>query len=194
MEPSTSTTLVVVGEEAPTAIRSLHRYANVRAASFHDPAGAQEPADASRRPLPSDADVARWSAGATTPYLVHDHDPLAHVASAWVEFFDEQATLEVLELEIARAVEAAGRRLIAVPDYYVVIHPEALPPTWRHWWLGVVAGASPSRVIPWDDADDGSLARLLRRLPTGRAWPEVEEWLPGVPMQVPDRAGLGGAA
>lgn len=186
MEGSTSTTLVVVGDEAPAAIRSLERLANVRAASFHDV------------PDASDADVARWSAQATGPYVVHDHDPLGHVASAWVEFFEEQITLGVLELEIDRAIDAAGRHLIAVPDYYVVIHPEALPTTWRHWWLGVIAAASPTRVIPWPAPDpdhaDESLVPLLRALPTGRAWPEVETWLPSVVRQVPDRAGLDGVA
>jgi len=186
MEGPPSTTLVVVGDEAPAAIRSLTGFANVRAASFHDV------------PDASDEDVARWSAHSSEPYVVHDRDPLGHVASAWVEFFEEQITLGVLELEIDRAVEAAERHLIAVPDYYVVIHPEALPATWRHWWLGVIATASPSRVIPWPapgqrDLGD-SLAGVLRRLPTGRAWPEVESWLPRVVGQVPDRVGLDGAA
>lgn len=186
MDGPASTTLVVVGAEAPAAIQPLTRLANVRAASFHDV------------PDASDADVVRWSAHSAEPYVVHDRDPLGHVATAWVEFFDEQITLGVLELEIDRAVEAAERHLIAVPDYYVVIHPETLPVTWRHWWLGVIATASPARVIPWPAPDpdraDESLVRLLRRLPTGRAWPDVESWLPTVVSQVPDRVGLGGAA
>jgi hypothetical protein len=78
-----------------------------------------------------------------------------------------------------------------VPDYYVVIHPETMPVTWKHWWLGVLAVASPNRVIPWPDAD-APLARLLSRLPTARAWPDVEPWLRGVTGAVPDRVGLGG--
>ncbi|WP_395244027.1 hypothetical protein ACGGZK_18185 [Agromyces sp. MMS24-K17] len=179
MEPPVSTTLVVVGEEATTAIRSLERFPNVRAASFPDARGA------------SDDEVARWSAASDRPFVVHDRDPLGHVAAAWVEFFDDQSSYGVLELEIARAVQAAGRKAMSVPDYYVVLHPESLPTTWKHWWLGVLADASPTRVIPWPDADD-SLARLLRKLPTGRAWPRVDEWLPGVAGQVPDRVGLGG--
>jgi hypothetical protein len=190
MDGSPSTTVVVVGEDAQAAIAPLAGLANVHATSFHEHRGA------------SDADVARWSAATTAPYVVHDRDPLGHVAAAWVEFFDEQATLGVLELEIDRAIAAADRHLIAVPDYYVVVHPETMPITWRHWWLGVIATASPTRVIPWpgsgfdaSHADaDASLVRLLRRLPTGRAWPEVESWLPGVVTQVPDRVGLGGAA
>ena len=178
MEASASTTLVVVGDEATSAIHALEGFANVRAASLSDA---------------SDVEVARWSASSDAPYVVHDHDPLAHVAAAWVEFFDDQSTFGVLELEIERAVEAVERHAISVPDYYVVVHPETLPVTWKHWWLGVLAVASPNRVIPWARPDD-SLARLLRRLPTARAWPEVEPWLRGVTAAVPDRVGLGGAA
>ncbi|GAA1778815.1 hypothetical protein [Agromyces lapidis] len=175
MEAPASTTLVVVGDETTEAIHALEGFANVRAATLPDA---------------SDTDVARWSAAAGAPYLVHDHDPLAHVAAAWVEFFDDLSTYGVLELEIARALEAAGRHDLTVPDYYVVIHPETLPVTWKHWWLGVLASASPSRVIPWPAAD-ASLAQLLRRLPAARAWPEVDAWLPSVAAAVPDRVGLG---
>jgi hypothetical protein len=175
MEAPASTTLVVVGDEATSAIHALEGFANVRALAFDG--------------IPDD-EVARWSATADAPYLVHDRDPLAHVAAAWVEFFDDQSTYGVLELEIDRAVDAAERHAISVPDYYVVLHPEALPTTWKHWWLGVLAAESPSRVIPWPDADE-SLAGLLRHLPTGRAWPDVESWLPRVAAAVPDRVGLG---
>jgi hypothetical protein len=109
-----------------------------------------------------------------------------------VEFFDDQSTLEVLQLEIAMTVEAVGRHEITVPDYYVVLSPETMPTTWMHWWLGVLASASPTRVIPWPAAD-ASLAELLRHLPTGRAWPEVDRWLPRVVTAIPDRVGLPGA-
>ena len=124
MEAPASTTLVVVGDEATSAIHALERYANVRAATFDD--------------APDDV-VTRWSASAAEPYVVHDHDPLGHVANAWVEFFDDQSTYGVLELEIDRALDAAERHAISVPDYYVVLQPENLPVTWRHWWLGVLA-------------------------------------------------------
>src|SRR6187397_2505973 len=114
MEAPASTTLVVVGDEATSAIHALERFANVRAATFSDA---------------SDDEVARWSASAGAPYVVHDHDPLGHVAAAWVEFFDDQSTFGVLELEIDRAMEAVERHAMNVPDYYVVLHPETLPIT-----------------------------------------------------------------
>jgi len=178
MEAPGSTTLVVVGEEATTAITALDGLANVESASFLEA---------------TDAEIAKWSATSAAPYVVHDRDPLGHVASAWVEFFDDRSTLEVLQLEIDLTVKAAARHEISVPDYYVVLQPETLPTTWMHWWLGVLATASPTRVIPWPAAD-ASLADLLRHLPTGRAWPDVERWLPHVVTAIPDRVGLPGAA
>ena len=80
-----------------------------------------------------------------------------------------------------------------MPDYYVVLEPEAIRGTWLHWWLGVLASASPNRVIPWAPGE-ASLASLIRGLPTARAWPDMHEWLPKVVRAVPDRVGLGPAA
>ena len=178
MVSPSSTTLVVVGDQDGAAIRSLAGHANVRAASL---AGAD------------DDEIARWTRGSTTPYLVHDRDPLEHVAAAWVEFFDDQSTMGALRLEIDRAVDALKAGSASIPDYYLVLRPGELPPTWKHWWLGVVAQASPSRVIPWDE-HERPIARMLRQLPTGRPWPEPASWLPGVATAVPDRVGLEGAA
>ncbi len=169
-----STTLVVVGGD-DQVLRALGRHPNVQAMSL---AGRD------------DDEIARWSRGATTPYLVHDRDPLEHVAAAWVEFFDDRSTLGALELEIDRAIDALTSGAATIPDYYVVVEPETMAPTWRHWWLGVMAQASPSRIIPRREADP-SLARLLRRLPTGRAWPAVDPWLRSVTAAVPDRVGIG---
>ena len=174
MAGPSSTTLVIVGDEADAALRTLDGLANVRTAHL--------------RSVP-DTDAARWTSTGNTPYLVHDRDPLEHVAAAWVEFFDDVATLGSLELEIERMLVALGREAVSLPDYYVVLAPETLPPTWKHWWLGVMPQASPTRVIPWSDSD-ASLVRLLRRLPTGRPWPTPEPWLRGLTHTVPDRVGL----
>jgi hypothetical protein len=169
-----STTLVVIGESAPDALRPLAGLANVRARSL---SGWE------------DADATAWERSVSTPYLVHDHDPLAHVAAAWTEFYDDAATLEVLQLEIDRLIADLDRGTASLPDYYVVLAPETLAPTLRHWWLGVMSSASPTRVIPWSDPE-ASLRSLLRRLPTGRPWPDYDPWLRGVPTSVPDRVGL----
>ena len=178
MEAPGSTTLVVVGEEATTAIGSLAGLANVESASF------AELADA------TDAEVVTWSTTSHAPFVVHDRDPLGHVAAAWVEFYDERSTLGVLQLEIEQVIEQVARHRIRVPDYYVVLEPESLQGTWMHWWLGVLAAASPNRVIPFAPGD-ASLAGVIRHLPTARAWPEVDRWLPTVVKAVPDRVGPG---
>ena len=73
-----------------------------------------------------------------------------------------------------------------MPDYYIVAEPESLSPTWKHWWLGVLPKAAPTRVIPWG-AGSTPLAGVLRQLPTGRPWPTPEPWLRGVAWAVPDR-------
>lgn len=174
MEHPSSTTVVVVGDGAADALRPLDRLANVRARSL---VGWE------------DEDAARWGQGGATPYLVHDRDPLGHVAAAWEEFFDDLATLETLVLEVDRAIDALDEGRASIPDYYVVLEPESLGPTRKHWWLGVVSSASPQRVIPWSDPD-ASLAALLRRLPTGRPWPDHARWLRGMTSAVPDKAGL----
>ena len=172
MGSPSSTTVVVIGDEAESALHALDGLANVRVGRL--------------RTIP-EVDAARWASGAHTPYVVHDRDPLEHVAAAWVEFFDDLSTLEILELEIERVLVALERDVMSMPDYYIVLAPESLPTTWKHWWLGVMPHASPNRVIPWSDSE-ASLAKLLRRLPTGRPWPKPEPWLRGLTHRIPDSA------
>jgi hypothetical protein len=172
----TSTTIVVVGTGAPGTLGAMHRYANVSAAVFTDD---------------SDDEVRRWVSGVHSPYLAHNRDPLAHVAAAWVEFFDDQATLGTLDLEVDRVLAAFRRQDVAMPDYYVVTEPESLSPTWQHWWLGVLPQAAPTRVIPWGEATTGSLGRALRNLPASRPWPNTDHWLHEVARTIPARLATG---
>ena len=173
-----STSLTVIGDGAPALIGALEHLPNVRIAEFGE----------------VDDDYAdRWIARTQAPYVVHDHDPLRHVASAWVEFFDDLATLDTLDLEVDRVLAKLGSDSTSMPDYYVILDPESLAPTWKHWWLGVLPEAAPTRVIPWSN-QSGSFVRMLRRLPTGRPWPEPRTWLRGVARAVPDRVGTGGTS
>jgi hypothetical protein len=167
-----STTIVVVGDAAPDTLGALRHYANVSAALFTDD---------------TDTEVRRWVSGVHSPYLAHNRDPLAHVAAAWVEFFDDQTTLGTLDLEVDRALAAFKRQDLEMPDYYVVTDPEKLSTTWQHWWLGVLPQAAPTRVIPWGEAATGSLGRTLRSLPTSRPWPDTDRWLHEVARTIPAR-------
>ncbi|NQX11156.1 hypothetical protein HQQ80_05925 [Microbacteriaceae bacterium VKM Ac-2855] len=171
---SSSTVVLLVGADTSQVIRGLGALPNVDARTF---AG-------------DDAPRIRESI-ATSPstYLVHDADPLEHVASAWVEFFEDRASHGTLDLEIETAVGAFVRGETSMPDYYVVLEPESAPANWKHWWLGVLPKAAPSRVLP-SASDAGAVRRLLRSLPTGKPWPEPAEWLPEVRFSIPDRVGL----
>lgn len=119
------------------------------------------------------------------PYVLHDADPLAVVAAAWVARSEGGGVPGELEVAAAslRASVRAGR--VELPDTYLVAAPEALTPTWRHWYLGVMHAAAASRVVPVAATDDGVL-RTLAALPAGRWWPPLDELLGSLDRLVPD--------
>lgn len=177
MAVQNATIVAIVGERAADVIEQLSPLRGVDALRLGEP----------------DADGTRRISASQAPYVVHDADPLGHVANAWVEFFDDRSTGGTLDLEISVALTAfaAGERVM--PDYYVVLEPESLEGTWRHWWFGALAAKAPRRVLPVPSTA-GSVRRLLRRLPTGPAWAAPADWLPGLAFTVPDsRGGLLGA-
>ncbi|WP_106815308.1 hypothetical protein [Microbacterium timonense] len=133
--------------------------------------------------------AAHLVASASTPYVIHDADPLEHVAAAWVELYEERATLGTLEIEVDTLLSLFASGEAVMPDYYVVAGPEAIEDTWRHWWLGALAHHAPSRVLPVE-ASGSALRARLRALPASRPWPEPSSWLPQVHFAIPDRVGL----
>ncbi len=181
MDRHATTVVAVVGTGARRAVESLRGRANVRVV------------------VPGEEGVAdragaawRLAAGTSVPYLVHDADPLAAVADAWVRRFDEVGAAGELEVAVADVVARWRARSVGLPDYYLVLDAEELPPTRRHWYLGLLHGAAPARVVPARASATGAaLAAELRRLPTGRWWPELDRLLDGIDRVVPDRAGAG---
>src|SRR5688572_32657219 len=132
--------------------------------------------------------AARRLTAVSTPYVVHDADPLEHVAAAWVELYEEKATLGTLEVEVETLLGLFASGDAVMPDYYVVAGPESIEGTWRHWWLGALALRAPARVLPVEAAAPAVRARL-RTLPSSRPWPDPG-WLRGVQFEIPDRVGL----
>ncbi|KAA9156158.1 hypothetical protein F6B41_03350 [Microbacterium lushaniae] len=174
----TGTIVAVVGAGSDEALETLEGLAGVDTLSLRG----TEPALAARR-----------IAAASTPWIVHDADPLEHVAAAWVELYEERATLGTLEVEVQVTLAdfEAGRAVM--PDYYIVLDPDQADATWRHWWCGALGHRAPRRVLPAaapSSPRDAALRRMLRTLPTSRPWPEPASWLPGLPFAIPDRVGL----
>lgn len=177
MEHTTGTIVAVVGSASDEALAHLDGIDGVETLSLRD----TEPALAARR-----------ITAATRPWIVHDADPLEHVAAAWVELFEERATLGTLELEVEQALAqfARGARM---PDYYIVLEPEKAPDTWRHWWCGALGHRAPRRILPAPTPEtpgDVAIRQLLRALPSSRPWPEPSSWLRGLALEIPDRIGL----
>ena len=176
MDRHATTVVAVVGGRAGAAAASLRGRANVRVVLPEEEGAAER------------AGVAwRLAAGTSVPYLVHDADPLAAVADAWVRRFDEAGPAGELEVAVADVVARWRARSVGLPDYYLVVDAEELPPTRRHWYLGVLHRRAPLRVLPRGGAED--VAAALRRLPAAPWWPGLDDLLATVERVVPDRVG-----
>lgn len=123
--------------------------------------------------------------GAGSTIGVHDADPLAAVSAAWARLFDGEGAAGELEIAVGAALGRWRARQVELPDFYLVVDPEAWDVTRRHFYLGVLAAAAPSRVVPVRTVEEVPAA--LRRLPAGRWWPELPRLLEGLDRQVPDR-------
>ncbi|HEX6470028.1 MAG TPA: hypothetical protein VF069_13100 [Streptosporangiaceae bacterium] len=170
-----STLVVIAGEGADRVVAGLDGLHNVRAVVAGD------------RPA---AELTEIATRVSATYVVHDGDPLAEVGDAWVDYFDQTAPVGGLEVAIEGAIRVLRAEAAVLPDYYIVLDPESMPPTRRHWWLGVLAGAAPARVVP-SPATSDAVRATLAHLAAGRWWPEpADGWLRELPRTVPDRAGL----
>lgn len=168
--------MVVAGAAADRVVAGLDGLHNVRAVVAGD------------RPV---AAVTEIVTRASATYVVHDSDPLAEVGDAWVGYFDQTAPVGGLEVAIESTIRTLRAEAAVLPDYYIVLEPQDMPPTRRHWWLGVLAGTAPTRIVP-APASAEAVRASLANLVAGRWWPEpADGWLRELPRVVPDRAGIG---
>ena len=175
---NTGTIVAIVGDQSEDALANLDGIRGVEVLALQG----SDPALAARR-----------IAAAGTPWIVHDADPLEHVAAAWVELFEERSTLGALEFEVETALAMFKDGSALMPDYYIVLEPEGAPNTWRHWWCGALGHHAPQRVLTSPapmTPRDAALRRLLSNLPSSRPWPDPASWLPHLPFEIPDRVGL----
>lgn len=178
MQRNVSSTVVVVVDDSPEAVAHLGA-PNVRSLSVEADDAALERA------------VAAWGEVIRThrPYVVHDADPLAAVADAWVAVYDGAGARGDVEVASDAVRAAWRRRRVDLPDYYLVVDLDRMSATRRHWYLGVLLEAAPHRVLPVDRSATKMLA-AIRQLPAGRWWPDLDQLLDDVMDVVPDRFGL----
>lgn len=175
MQRVAATVIAVVGAQARQAAGALGQAANVRAVL---PEVDAPPLERARAALSE-------AAGASSPYVVHDADPLAQVVDAWVDWYDGQGTRGDLEVAVAGVVARWRAGAVEMPDYYLLLDADGWPVTRRHWYLGWLHRHAPARVVP-TTADHSSLPTAVRRLRAGRWWPGVDELLEGADRVTPD--------
>ena len=174
----TTVVAVVAGGETPP-LASV-RATNVRVLASGDGA-----------PVDRAARVWEQARRTNVPYLVHDADPLEWVAGAWARRFDAGGAVGELEVAVSETVARWRARSLDLPDYYLVVDPEALPSTRRHWYLGVLGSAAPCRVVTTRGTEP--LVDHLAELRAGPWWPDLDRLLDGIERVVPDQAGRLGA-
>jgi hypothetical protein len=123
----------------------------------------------------------------STPYLLHDADPLAWVADAWARRFQEQGVAGDLEVAVAEISARWRAGSLDLPDYYLLTDPEGLTPILRHWFLGLLVSAAPSRVIT--SRADAPVVDQLADLPPGPWWPDLDRVLAGLDRVLPEQLG-----
>jgi hypothetical protein len=186
----TSTTVVaIVGDGSRACLARLAALANVAVPTPDDSVADRTAGSVPERKAgddPLDRAVAAWAEAVRvhTPYFAHDADPLERVGDAWVRRYDEQGPIGELEVAVQATLARWRVGSIELPDYYVVLDAEAMVPTRRHWYLGVLHKAAPARVVPVPNAHDAAAA--LPRLTAGRWWPDLDQLLDGIAAVVPD--------
>jgi len=175
MERSRTTVVALVGADLATPHRVLASVSGMPTAAPDLGVPALERAAAVRGSV----------ASSSSPYFLHDADPLRSVAEAWELHYDERSPIGTLEVAVAETIAAWRAGRVELPDYYLVLEPERWGPTLRHFYLGWLAAQAPARVIPVP-AGTEAVIQATRSLPSGRWWPEMDRLVQGVERTVPD--------
>jgi hypothetical protein len=181
VQRASTTVVVLVGLDTTAGLRALEGAANVRVVDLEHDAPTLDRAFT----------AASEAAGAHIPYLVHDADPLAMVADAWVRYFDGAGPVGELEVAVSETLARSRTGALELPDYYLVLDPERLDATRRHFWLGLVRRDAPVRVVPVDP-DPARVLTALATLGPGRWWSPLDELLAGIERALPDQVGAPG--
>ncbi|MCU1392574.1 MAG: hypothetical protein JWM34_1002 [Ilumatobacteraceae bacterium] len=160
-----NTTVVVVISPADATPLEAVRASNVRVVRPN----ADDP------PIDRSGEVWEQARHTSSAYLLHDADPLAAVASAWIARLDGTGVVGDLEVAVSATLARWRARSIDLPDYYLVLDPDEMSAPARQWWFGVLAAASPIRVVASRPAT--SVVNHLPDLRPGPWWPSLDSVL-----------------
>jgi hypothetical protein len=112
---------------------------------------------------------------------------LESVAEAWSRRFEGHGVAGDLEVAVAATLARWRARSLDLPDYYLVVDAEELRPTLRHWFLGVLGSAAPTRVVT--GRSSVPVLDHLTQLRPGPWWPELDRILADLDRVIPEQAG-----
>ena len=138
-------------------------------------------------PLERAARATDVAGGVHAPYFVHDADPLALVADAWVRLFEASGPIGEVEVAVSETLARIRVQTLELPDYYLVADADAMTPTQRHWYFGFLHDAVPLRVVPVP-AEAHRIVDALEHLAATRWWPPASQMLDGIERRAPDIA------
>ncbi len=173
MQRSSATVVCIVGDVDVTALGR----ANVSTLS--------PPADLG--PLERAMQATDAAGGAHVAYFVHDADPLALVADAWIRLFEGSGPIGEVEVAVAETLARFRAQTLELPDYYLVAGGDSMTPTRRHWYFGLLHDAVPMRVVPVPTATSG-IVDALEPLAATRWWPPAAQLLDRIEHRAPDIA------
>jgi hypothetical protein len=141
-----------------------------------------------------DRAVVAWEQARRTssPYLLHDADPLAWVVDAWARRFQDQGSAGDLEVAVAETLARWRARSLDLPDYYILTDPEGLSPIHRHWFLGLLGSAAASRVVT--SRAGAPVVDRLADLHPCPWWPDLDRVLGRIDRVLPEQLGQAGTA
>jgi hypothetical protein len=194
MRHNPSTVVVLAGRPGEQALAAVGRSLNVVLVRPQEPAASAGPAGAGLAgagPLgdgiAAAAAALRRAAGISAPYVLVAADPLSAVAEAWRDMWAISSGprgSDEFELRAARALAAWRGGQFELPDYYLVLAPDAqgdaAAPT-ADFYLGPLRSVRPHRVAVAAGSEPAAqAAAVLSELGTlrhGPWWPSLEDIL-----------------
>jgi len=176
-----STVVVLAGKPGEQALAAVGRSLNVVLVRPQEPSAAGSPGDG----IGAAAGALRRAAGVSAPYVLVAADPLNAVADAWRDMWaigSAPGGSDEFELRAAEALAAWRSSQFELPDYYLVLAPDApadgAAPA-ADFYLGPLRSVRPNRVAVAAGREPAAqAAAVLAELGTlrhGRWWPSLEE-------------------